>query len=302
MLKNVPGFDQALQVLDFARPWALAVLPSDDPKKTREVLYIPYRSNPDDFIGKLFGSGAMRVVADAKGYLALSDSPGDLSFPPSKGADLTRLSRYSLSSVKLWGDPDAIRRAIRAASFDSFKPIDQAIRDFVSPPSDVASAPSSGPKGAVDALGQLGLSILAQLGLADAAIEPSSTGIVIRVGVASRAGSDLQKTLTAASFASSAVDLASQVGTESMYGYAWSMDPSIASGLSAQIMEPLLSSLGLSKDIASKAMAIQAKWPRRPVRAARSISTSTSTPRRSRAPRTSSPRIRRRSPTWSRRC
>ena len=72
--KNVPGFDQALQVLDFARPWALAVLPSDDPKKTREVLYIPYRSNPDDFIGKLFGSGAMQVVADAKGYLALSDS------------------------------------------------------------------------------------------------------------------------------------------------------------------------------------------------------------------------------------
>ena len=148
----------------------------------------------------------------------------------------------------------------RASTFDSFKPIEQAIHEFVSPPSDVAAAPTAGPKAAADALGQLGLSLLAQLGLADAAIEPGASGLVLRIGVASKSGSDLEKALTAASLAPSALDMASQVGTGAMYGYAWSMDPAIVSGLSAQILAPLFSSLGLPADIAAKAAAMQAKW------------------------------------------
>ncbi len=252
--KSVPGADQALQVLDFARPWAMAVLPGTGAKKTREVLYIPYRSKPDDFVAKLFGSGSMSLIANAKGYIVLSDAPGDLAFPPAKGADLSRLSRYPASSVKLWGDPAAIRRA----TTDGYKPIEEAIRRFVSPPASGSLA--SDPKAATRALGELGLSLLAQLGLADAALEPGAAGIVLRGGASAKGGSDMQKALAAASFAPSALDWAPQVSSEAMYGYAWSMDPAVVSGLYEQMTAPLFSALGLSADIAAKAASLQAKW------------------------------------------
>jgi hypothetical protein len=254
----VPNSDQALQVLDFARPWALAILPGTEPgKKTREVLYIPYRSKASDFATKLFGSGSMKQVADAKGYLVLSDSEGQLSFPPAKGADLSRLSRYPVSAVKLWGDP----AAIRLATADGYKPIQEAIREFVTPPPEADGLkPATDPKAATKALADLGLSLLAQLGLADAALEPGPSGLVIRAGAASKAGTDLQKVLSAASLAPSALEWANQVASGSMYGYAWSVDPTIGSTLYSQFTAPLFTSLGLSKDISDKANALRAKW------------------------------------------
>ena len=256
----VPNVGVALQILDFARPWALAVLPSldpDNPQKTRQVLYLPFRAKPDDLVDKFFGSGTMRLVANAKGYAVFSDAEGELAFPPAKAADLSRLSRYPASSVKLWGDPAALRRMASGG----YKPIDEAIRRFVTPPPPSGGLPTAAdPKAATRALGELGLSLLAQLGLADAALEPGASGLVLRVGVSAKAGSDLQKAIAAASFAPSALDWAPQVGTSAMYGYAWSMDPGIASGLYGQLMGNLFSSLGLPRDLADRAVSLQAKW------------------------------------------
>ena len=262
LLKSaVPNAAEAQQSLDFARPWALAVLPSLDPgepQKTRQVLYLPYRAKPDGVVERLLGSGTMKPVADAKGYIVLSDAKdgGGFAFPPAKAADLSRLSRYPASSVKLWGDPAALRRMVSGG----YKPIHEAIRRFVTPPPAAAGLASADPKAATRALGELGLSLLAQLGLADAALELGPAGLVMRLGASAKAGSDFQKALAAASFAPPALDWAPQVGSSAMYGYAWSMDPGISAGLSARLMESLFSSLGLPQGIAAKAIALQAKW------------------------------------------
>jgi hypothetical protein len=262
--KSVPNSGQAADVLDFARPWALAVLPAGAPadaegtgagagKKTRELLYIPFRSSPEELVNKLFGDGSFKVVAKAKGYVVLSDAEGQISFPPAKGADLSRLSRYTASSVKLWGDPAAIRRA----TSDGYKPIADAVRRFVTDPSTTAKADAGA---AAKALGEVGLSFLSQLGLADASIEMGSSGLTLRVGAAAAQGSDLQKALAAAFSAPSALDWASQIDSGSMYGLAWSLDPALTSGFYQRMTDSLFTGLGLSGDIASKAAALQAKW------------------------------------------
>jgi len=253
--KSVPDSRRTLEALDFARPWALAILPASGPaggdKKTRELLYIPFRAAPEEIVGKLAGS--MKVVAKAKGYIVLSDAEGQISFPPAKGADLSRLTRYSASSIKLWGDPAAIRRA----TSDGYKPIAEAVRRFVTEPP-ASGAP--GPAATAQAMGELGLSLLAQLGLADASIEPLSSGLTLRGGSAAAKGSDLQKALAAASFGPPALDWASQVDSESMYGLAWSMDPALSSGLYQGMAGSLFAGLGLPGELAAKASAIQAKW------------------------------------------
>ncbi len=261
--KSVPGSAQVADALDFARPWALAVLPAGDAssssgsaggaKKTRVLLYVPFRSAPEDLMGKLAGS--MKVVAKAKGYIVLSDSEGQISFPPAKGADLSRLTRYAASSVKVWGDPAAIRRA----TADGYKPIAEAVRGFVSEP----PAPAKGkadPAATAKALGDLGVSLLAQLGLADASVELGSGGLTIRVAASAAKGSDLQKTLASASAAPAALDWAGQVDGSSLYGLAWSLDPALTTGLYQRFTDGLLSGLGLSGDMAAKAAALQAKW------------------------------------------
>lgn len=254
--KSVPGAALALQTLDFARPWALAVLPAAGPKKTRQVLYLPYRTAPDELVATMFGSGSLKLVAKASGYIALSDAEGELAFPPAKGADLSRLSRYPVSSVKLWGDP----QAIRCATSDSYTPIHEAIRAFMTPPAQAGGVAGLDLKSSTKAMGELGLAILAQMGLADAALEPSAAGLVIRLGAAAKGGSDAQKALAAASFSPSALDWASQASSEALYGYAWSMDPGLASGLYQKMMEPLFSTLGLPKDIAARAASLQSRW------------------------------------------
>jgi hypothetical protein len=262
--KSVPSSGQAQAALDFARPWAMAVLPASGParspadakadgKKTRVLLYVPFRSAPEDIVDKLFGKGALKLVAKAKGYVVLSDTEGQVSFPPAKGADLSRLTRYADSSVKLWGDPSAIRRA----TADGYKPIAEAVRRFVTDPAETAKAD---PAAATRALGELGLSFLSQLGLADASIEAGSAGLTLRFGASAASGSELQKTLSTASLAPSALDWASQVSAGSLYGIAWSMDPALFSGLYQRMTDSLLASLGLPGDITAKAAALQAKW------------------------------------------
>jgi hypothetical protein len=83
---------EALQILDFVRPWALAMLPSNEPgepSKTRQVLYIPLRSKSDDLV-KRFGLGSMKLIANSNGYAALSADEGELSFPASDIGALAR--------------------------------------------------------------------------------------------------------------------------------------------------------------------------------------------------------------------
>jgi hypothetical protein len=271
LLKNaVPGSSDALETLDFARPWAMAVLPtsgsatnsgaatssgastSSGAKKTREVLYLPFRSSPEALVAKLFGDGSMKQVAKAKGYVVLSDVEGQIAFPPAKGADLSRLGRYPASAVKLWGDPAGIRRA----TSDGYKPIAEAVRRFVSDPKEA----KPGSAASLKAMGELGLSFIAQLGLADASIEPGASGLTIRVGASALKGSDLEKLLAVASLGPSSLDWAGQVDSGALYGLAWSIDPTVGAGLYQNVMGGLLSSMGLSGDIVAKAAALQAKW------------------------------------------
>jgi len=258
--KSVPNSSQAADALDFARPWALAVVPGDSgasgAKKTRELIYIPFRSAPEEIVGKLAGS--MKVVAKAKGYIVISDAEGQISFPPAKGADLSRLTRYSASAVKVWGDPAAIRRA----ASDGYKPIAEAVRRFVTePPATAASAKGpADPAAAAKALGDLGISLLAQLGLADASLELGSSGLTLRVAASAAMGSDLQKVLKVAASAPSALDWAGQIDSSALYGLAWSLDSGLTGGLYQRFSDSLYAGMGLGGDIAAKAAAMQAKW------------------------------------------
>jgi hypothetical protein len=262
--KSVPNSGPAAEALDFARPWALAVVPrgggEDGGKRTRMLLYVPYRpsSAPSEIAGKIFAG--LKLAASAKGYMVLSDSEGQVAFPPAKGADLSRLSRYSAASVKLWGDPAAIRRA----TADGYKSVAEAARRFVTEPpapgADAGAAAKADPGAAAKAMAELGLSLLSQLGLADASIELDSAGLTLRVGAAAAKGSDLQKALAAASSGPPALEWASQVDAGAMYGLAWSMDPALVSGLYQRMADGLFSGLGLPLGIAAKAAALEAKW------------------------------------------
>lgn len=261
LLKSAPQLASLEAYLDFARPWALSVLPSatagpavTEGKKVRMLFCIPYRDEKIASSEALSGSG-LSLVAKGSGYIVLSDIEGDLSFPPAKGADLSRLSRYPTAAVKLWGDPEAIR----LATGESYKPIHEAIRGFVTDPAESASKGGQ-TAAATKAMEELLLSFLGQLDLADASVELGSSGLTLRVGASAARGSDLQKALLAASLAPAALPGASLVDPDAMYGFAWSMDPLIASALYERFSEGLFSSLGLGGDVASRASAIMAKW------------------------------------------
>jgi hypothetical protein len=253
--KSVPATPESLEALDFARPWALVILPAPagaEGKRTRTCLYLPYRSSPDALLEKLAG-GSLVSVAKAKGYVVLSDSEGELRFPAAKGANLSRLARYPASSVKLWADP----AALRLATGGGFKPIAEAARSFVSDPEGGDRADAAALS---RALGDFGLSILSQLELADASIELGPTGLVLRAGASSARGSDLGKLIAAQARAPSALDWASQVDSKALFGASWSMDGAAGSGLYGRLAEGLFAALGLSPDIAAKASAFQATW------------------------------------------
>ena len=247
------------QTLDFARPWVLAVLPSGGPaaggKRTRILLYVPYRSSPEALLEKFLGEGSFAPVAKAKGYIVFSDEGDEIPFPPAKSADLSRLTRFPASSIKLWADPAALRRA----TADGFKPIAEAARRFVTDPARPGKADS---ETIVRALGELGSSLLSQLGLSEASIEPGPAGLTLRAGASSAPGSDLRRALAAASRAPSALDWASQVGSGSLFGAVWSDDGLASSDFCRRLTEGLYLALGFPPDAAAKVSAFQAKWSR----------------------------------------
>jgi hypothetical protein len=260
LLKAEPKLAKLAGLLDFARPWAIAVLPlsaseGGGDKKVRELIYIPYRDEKAQDSEELTGSSDLHLVAKASCYLVYSDIEGEIAFPPAKGADLSRLSRYPASSVKLWGDPMAIRRA----TADSYKPIHEALRSFVTDPAQAASG-----KASTKALEELLLAFLAQLDLADASVELGSSGMTLRLGASVTRGSDLQKALLVGALAPAALPGAALISSGSMYGFAWSMDPALAVGLSERMYGSLFSSLGLSSEAEAEATAsakaIYAKW------------------------------------------
>ena len=81
--KNVPGIDRAVLSLDFARPWALAVLPlSSGSAENRILVYIPYRDGASGFPDKLGSKAGLRLVKRAEGYAVYATGEGDVDFPP----------------------------------------------------------------------------------------------------------------------------------------------------------------------------------------------------------------------------
>jgi hypothetical protein len=261
--KSFSASGESFEELDFARPWVLAVLPvpasdrgSAEPvasggKRTRTCLYVPYRSSPERLIEKVLGGSSFVPVAKAKGYIVLSDSGAKLSFPPAKGANLSRLTRYSAASIKLWADPAALRRATDSG----FKPVAEAARRFVTDPS-----ASADPASIARNMGELGVSFLSQLELADASLEPGSSGLVVRVGASSVRGSDLGALLAAASRAPSALDWASRVDSRALFGASWSVEGEAGSEAYRRLAGGLFAALGMPPEAVAAASAVRDKW------------------------------------------
>lgn len=261
LAKSIPNAGEAAQVLDFARPWAMAVLPSDDPNKPNAVLYVPFRSKPDAFVEKILGAGSsLKIVAQAKGYAVLAEGDAAPAFPTAKALDLKALSRYPAGSIKLWGDVDALATLAK----DGYKPIEDAMRGFVTDPADGAGSGGAGalsdPEKALKSFADMGVSLLKQLKTADAALVLSADGFAIRAGATAVAGSELQKSLAKLGKAGSALDWAPQVDSEAFYGLSWAIDPAASADLSKQLMNPLLASLGLKKEAVNGILAYQDKW------------------------------------------
>jgi hypothetical protein len=260
LTKSVPNAEQAKQVLDFARPWALAALPTATPGKIDAVIYVPYRSDPDAFLAGILGSGStLKVVAKAKGYAMLAESQDVPAFPTAKSLDLKALARYPVGSVKLWGDVNAIYESTK----DQYKPIEDAMRGFVTDPSAAGTGGTglaSNPEAMLKTFAELGMSLLKQLKTADAALVLNADGATVRVGASTVAGSELQKTLAKAGKGASALDWASQVDADAFYGLSWAMDPSSTTDFYKQFLNPLLSSLGLKKEVVNSIWAYQDKW------------------------------------------
>lgn len=261
LTKSVPNAEQAKQVLDFARPWAMAVIPTQTPGKVDAVLYVPYRADPDAFLAGLLGtSSSLKVVAKAKNYAVLAEGQDVPAFPTAKPLDTKSLSRYPAGSIKLWGDVNALA----ALAKDGYKPIEDSMRGFVTEPAQAGAAGAPGGVMAdadkmLKAFGDIGMSLLKQLKTADAALVPSADGLAIRVAASPAAGTDLQKSLAKMNKGASALDWASQVDADSFYGLSWSMDPA-ASADFKQYMAPLLTSLGLPKAAVDGIWAYQDKW------------------------------------------
>ncbi len=235
-----------MQVLDFARPWALALLPSDSPKDVKYALYVPYRSDPEAFLSALLGSSSpLKIAAKAKGYVMLTDSLSAQAFPAAKTIDTKSLARYPAGSVKLWGDVKDIAALLK----DSYKPIEDAMRKYLADPSIAKPAPnlSNDPEkiiqGMVDAL----TALLEQIDSADAALVLNADGMTIRAGAAAAAGSDVQKLVAKMSKSGSALDWASQVDASSLYGCSWVEDYAGSVELMKKYLRPLFETIGLDK-------------------------------------------------------
>ncbi len=247
--KGVPNSDEALAELDFARPWAFALLPPEEgASKPRTVLYVPLRGASEAFLEGL-GGGSMRLAAKAKGYAVLASGESDLPFPPAQPLDLSRLDRYPASSIKVWGDP----KAIRLAAMDGFKPVADAARRFVTGEEPAADA-------AAEILREASLALLKEVKAADAAIVPGAAGLSIRVGAAARPSGPLAAALVKAASAPSALDWAAQADAGALYGYAWSGDPAVSADLYASAAKPFLLGLGIPEGAVAGIERLQRRW------------------------------------------
>ncbi|HTX73150.1 MAG TPA: hypothetical protein VMC79_10020 [Rectinemataceae bacterium] len=250
LLKNVPDGATAQDSLDFARPWTISFVPvAPDSKATRTVICLPYRGQPNAFLAKLGSQGDMKLVKQAFGYAVFATGEGDLEFPPSHPADLSRLSAYPAGSIKAWASPSDLRRL----TADDWKPMAAAAHRFV-------GGESESPGAALGVFEEMALSLLAQVKSADAALVPGSSGLSIRVGASLVAGSQAEKLLAAAAGSPSALDWVPQVRSDALYGFAWSMDPNSAGQLSTAMMAPLLATLGLDSAAVAHLTALQTRW------------------------------------------
>jgi hypothetical protein len=245
--KSMPTGADVEKLFDFARPWALALVPfvtgrgegssvaQASPfgfRGLRALLYVPYKGQKTEDLAAFF-EGKLLLVASARGYAVLSAAEGSVEFPPSKPLDPSRLSRYPTGAVKLWADPKALRLVL----MDDWKPIEKAARRFVSEraPADSAFA----------ALEEAGLALLDDIKSADAAILPGEEGLRLRIGVDVQPGGPTAKYLARAAMAPSALEWARLIDGRSLFGYLWSVDPSLAAELSNAVALPLYRALGL---------------------------------------------------------
>ncbi len=254
----VPNAGEAAQVLDFARPWAFAVIPSDNPDNPSLALYVPYRSDPEAFLQKLFGGALpLKVSAKAKNYIMLTEGQTVPAFPTAKAIDTKALARYPAGSLKLWGSVAAIADLAK----DGYKPIDQAMREYLSDPSAASDMGlAADPMKMLNAMGDILLSVLGQLNTADAALVLNGDGLTVRMGAKAASKSDLQKLFAKASKGASALDWASQVDADALYGLAWAGNPADGMDFSKKYFKPLFESLGMDKAAVDAVFKYQEKY------------------------------------------
>ncbi|MGO8694688.1 MAG: hypothetical protein ACLQMF_13585 [Rectinemataceae bacterium] len=252
--KNVPGIDRAVLSLDFARPWALAVLPlSSGSAENRILVYIPYRDGASGFPDKLGSKAGLRLVKRAEGYAVYATGEGDVDFPPAKALDLESLARYPAASIKVWVDP----RLIRGSAGNGWKPIEDAAGGLATGEPGGPAGDSVGP---VNSLSRLGLALLSQLRAADAALVPDATGLTVRLGATPTEGSLAARLMSRAAASPSALDWADSVRADRLCGWTWSLDPEAAAGFARTFTPALLSTLGLNGDASERVAPLEARW------------------------------------------
>lgn len=256
--KSLPNEADIEKALDAARPWVLAFVPAaPGSKEMRSLVYLPYRGQYFEALAPL-ASGKFQVLAQSKGYVVYSDGEYPLVFPPTETLDLSVLARYPADSVKLWANPVALQR-MGGKDFAGFQ---ADVRRFV----EEGAAPS--PQEALKALEEGALALLKELGSADAALSFGAEGLTVRAAANVIPGASMEKFLSRAAQAPSALDWAGQVSADALYGYAWSIDPGVAAELSDLYLRVALPALSGSmgpesaqlKAFFEKSAALQAKW------------------------------------------
>jgi hypothetical protein len=246
--KSAPLDEEQTNLLDFARPWAFALLPaSAGSSETRSVLYIPLRGQSDKLAE--LGGDSMKLVKQAKGYAVFASGSGELAFPPAQPLDVSRLARYPASAIKIWADPKAVLRITK----NGFKPIAGSARRFV-------TGEAEGMDAATEALKEAAMALWDELRSADAAIVPGPDGLSLRFGLTARPAGFAEKALARAAAGSSALEWADHVDAEALYGCAWSCDPALAAELSSSIVKPLFSAIGLPEEVAASIARLEERW------------------------------------------
>ncbi len=257
---QIPNRAAIEKSLDAARPWAVAFVPAEPgSKELRALVYLPYRGQNIDALRSLAGDRFQLLYqAKKEGYVIFGDESYPLSFPPKEARDLKELARYPANALKIWADPVALKRL----ATNDFEAIKAEVRRLV------GSGGMASRDTALKALENGALSLLAELGSADAALVFSSEGLLVRIGANALAGASMEKLFARAALAPSALEWAGQVSAEALYGYAWSIEPTVATELSALYLKLLSSGLvGQAGDegqklatLVERYAALMAKW------------------------------------------